>query len=490
MARAYHLALVALAFACGQASPPLGPPEGFCDRFAAASCESDARCSPGTMQSDLPSCVASVSATCQADLVSEAALRAWAAGKLAWRDGEATRCLEMLEGPCASRELRRRLRPDPCVRLWAGRVAPGRACEPPPDPGRLHGTHSAESRLLHPQEECAAGACECGKCPDALPSGAPCSLQTPPCAPGLVCKFRGDLGRQACSAMAREGEACEDGLECATGLCDGVTCVRESPAGGPCEYRKEALSITRFTATLERPCQPGLACLLEGESGPGVCGIPRGEGQPCRRIRECATGLTCLSSGSCGAFRGPGEPCSPPLAESDVSFTGVPFPPAGPVWSGEGGDCSAGLICIDGSCRTRPSGAGELCDACQGVGFACPAGPCFGPSLVCDTDGRCSVSAPAGRCASSAVCPEGYYCACGVAGLGPCPWVCEAKRGNGETCGDSLQCGSGTCGPTPDPVCIPPFQGSDGDSCTVDSQCLSGSCSPNSFTCRATCSSP
>lgn len=351
MSRPWPVAIV-LILACGRADTPTPPtpidegaprPEQFCAEYARASCAMDARCAPASVTSETE-CVARVTAECEGDRVplTPETIAAISGRRLEWRRAEAAACLKLLEGPCANRELQdrpfmRRLYGtvflvDPCERLWKGTTLPRAACD-------------------HPLE-CAAGVCdESGHCPAAAEADAACTGDAGEihCAAPYVC----DRTSRTCKPPV---ESCTLDGECATvcgpnryGLYE---CFFPAPLGGSCSYHTY-WSHTETQTFLVSPCQPGLACIgLDGS-----CALPRTEGAPCDRIRECAAGLTCLSSGTCGRFRGEGEPCESPVArERYIEYRpqGAASPESIPVWSGEGGDCDVGLACMEGTCR-RPA---------------------------------------------------------------------------------------------------------------------------------------
>lgn len=470
--------VVMLALACGRATAPAGVtsvaegsprPEEFCAEWARASCASDVRCMPATVASDVAECVPRATAQCQRERVvlTPRTLSAISAGRIEWRFAEAAACLKLLDGPCANRELQKKPQfgypdvtvADPCrpSRLWAGKTAPGAACE-------------------HPLE-CAAGTCNaCGRCPSTTPAGGSCPAA--PCVPGTVCL----LQTRTCDVPPAN---CTIGGDCATVCGEMIAfsgfsdCVSPAPVGGACEY-SVVRDNTSVSSTLKTPCLPGLACTQNGCTSPAV------GGQPCYRIRECAVGLTCLSSGGCGQFRNEGEPCAPPLRESDRTIH-VNASTDRVVWTGEGGECGLGLACIDGACRRRPQ-VGESC--VQAPGDPVRNAPCFGVAgVVCDA-ARCVVPAAGNACATDNACLPGEWCACGTeAATAPCRdgavGACRPgeSRPTGAACEHDRQCASGACWQG---HCAEHILGV-GASCTTDVACGSGACGVETRRCLPAC---
>lgn len=476
-----RILLVVFALACGRSSAPAAPPvaggaprpEEFCAAYARARCASDVRCRPASVDAGAEACAPKVAAECERDLVllTPRTLSAIAGGRLEWRSAEAAACLRLLEGPCANREIQKPPRfgypdvtvADPCRRgrLWVGKAAAGVACE-------------------HPLE-CAAGMCTaCGRCPATAPAGSSCPGA--PCAVGTTCLRQTrtcdappancTLGDGDCAALCGE-------MFYWTGISD---CVSPALLGGACEY-SHFWSHTSESSTLATPCQPGLAC--KG----GTCASPAAEGEPCARLRECAAGLTCLSSGHCGRLRGEGDSCAAPLRESDerIHVLDSSDPTGGLVWTGEGGDCGLGLACVDGACRRRP-GAGEPCVAAPGDPVR--SAPCFGVAGVLCDSGLCVVPSAASACASDRACVAGEWCACGSgAATAPCSGGAVGScrpgevRATGEPCEHDQQCASAACWQRHCAERILDV----GAACTTDAACASGACGVETGQCLPAC---
>ncbi|MCC7539081.1 MAG: hypothetical protein IT379_22855, partial [Deltaproteobacteria bacterium] len=140
----------------------------------------------------------------------------------------------------------------------------------------------------------------------------------------------------------------------------------------------------------------------------GICGLPRGEGQPCSWT-ECEASLVC-AAGVCRARGSEGAMCDPFGVSS----------------------CAAGLACIAGRCQTPP-------EACTDASQCGAEAYCTGASVT-----RCRARAALGESCSGVVwgeasCVDGTYCD----GL-----RCVAMPLAGASCGPDYQCAAGlACDP-------------------------------------------
>jgi hypothetical protein len=164
------------------------------------------------------------------------------------------------------------------------------------------------------------------------------------CLEGLVCDSRYDVAAErtiaTCVALGSldEGDACGVSAACE----GGTSCDRRSDvcarlpllaAGAPCRY-----------LMTDARCTPGDTCAGFKPSGPdrfaGTCQPPRGAGEPCVSILECAGDLRCD-----GATR-----------DADVEGTCQPL-------SEVGGPCVSFRDCADlMACRSGVCAAPDLCE--------------------------------------------------------------------------------------------------------------------------------
>jgi len=231
-----------------------------------------------------------------------------------------------------------------------------RTCQPAGGPGALcdHDGHCEDGQCSH-----------AGRCAGA--DGHEC-LDESGCLPGFRCLPDG--GRQACGPQSDPGGPCDQDGDCLRGPCgtDGL-CLQE--LGGECR--------------VDAAC-PGdrAVCFNHDEEGGKTCERPQAEaGTPCRRDKECGSGLTCLDHTCKGEE--PGVAC------------GVPD------------HCAPTLRCRGSRCEF-PGREGELCAGPDGAPEDRNCGEdlmCNNGSMVCVTPG----SVPeGGRCGRHVECWEGLDC--------------------------------------------------------------------------------
>jgi len=209
--------------------------------------------------------------------------------------------------------------------------------------------------------ECVTGECRhepglAGEVCGALdPCAAPNTCQGGRCA---ACR----VAQTSCEGLG-QGTCCSD-LECITGECRHEPGLPGEVCGAldPC--------TTPYT------CRDG-RCVACRESLEG-CGVLGGGG-------DCCEGLVCDAAGECRhdppetcEACGVGVPCAGAETCSDGRCSACKRSRASCGVSGGGGDCCAGLECVDGECRNDPGLPGEICGLLD---------PCVA-SATC-TDGRC-----------------------------------------------------------------------------------------------------
>jgi hypothetical protein len=443
------LALGALALLVGcdacdpsDAAPHLAPADPFCAVAIPALCAQRNTCAPVRFKEATAECVARERPRCDADL--ERLRAEVAAGRLAWSQAAADRCVAALAAPrCGSVFLRY------CTGVFTPRVAAGGICFAPTRTGAL--------ATVLGTEECQAGRCPwevCGAtCPASAPIGGDCS--TLDCGEAGSCVWQSGGGRR-CEARRAPGERCGNGLpSCqASAWCadpggapcpfDTVTacaCRADLAAGDPCALDDQcpaplvcgdgrcrglqgALGESCY-APAPWTCQDGLACLENGAAiSLGTCAPLRALGETCSASDQCADGLVCRVEGRCGVPGSLGAPCA--------------VPAVGIAWDGE---CATGLQCVAGTYQ-------PLADQ---VGAPCTGVSCFGAGLYCAGTACAPVAVEGESCAPPAVC-QGPGLSCdaqqrcrrGVAGTA-CTlwWTCESGR-----CGDDGRCAA-VCAPGP-----------------------------------------
>lgn len=275
-------------------------------------------------------------------------------------------------------------------------------------------------------------------------------------------------------------------------------------------------------------CEPGLACLFEGQSCPGTCVVPE---PPCVE-GSCADGSYCDQNSRCVAQAAAGQACGPTVAgalHENPCVAGahcLDAVCAARVGAGEActgmyefecveehtcqcaaPDCSTGTVCAPAPAGGEPcnvsSGCAEgrfcnfdtgTCDDRRAEGEACPAsfGACQ-PGLAC-TEGTCQKpgSKPnalpplleaGGDCTTGGICPLGETCLCALEGCSGGQKMCKPGPGLGESCEQALQtdfgpfaCREGVCDVFETLTCVQPAPAGEPCTGTFTLACGSGVC--------------
>jgi len=262
------------------------------------------------------------------------------------------------------------------------------------------------------------------------------------CGHELFCDFGNDCVGEAasatgcgqCAPLADLGGACEPG-QCRTGACVGGRCVAPGKEGEACVIEQDVDGTRDY-------CADGLSC-----NGSGRCVKPGGTGASCKDSGDCDGDAQCVS-GKCAYRLAAGAACkADDQCASYSCFEGrcaviIQCAPAGldaPCYGRAGGDCQAGLFCVDHHC-------------------------------VREAPADCSLEG----------CNEATYC-----DRSQTPARCVAKHMLGDPCSEYDSCAQGVCDYTTD-KCQP---GGSQDSCKVAADCQSGACRDGLCTAALTCSS-
>ncbi|MEM7609309.1 MAG: hypothetical protein AAF411_28505, partial [Myxococcota bacterium] len=288
--------------------------------------------------------------------------------------------------------------------------------------------------------------------------GAPCEIEGAACEEGVT---ECSTGEAVCvSAGVKEaGVPCRDAMgECdAPEVCDGTapTCPEDAaqPVGTACGVDGSQFCNGQACGA----CQPGAACVVEGEPcamGSVVCaddGTPSCEatgfvaaGTECRAAAgPCDVAESCTgSAGACPAdgFVGAGSECRASAGVCDAAETCL----------GDGPACPADAFSAAGTeCRTS-AGPCDVPETCTGSGASCPLDAfapgsliCRGQNGVCDVAESCTGSSAA--CPSDGFAPGSTECR---ASAGPCD-VAETCTGSSSACpSDSVRGSSFECRPS------------------------------------------
>jgi len=263
------------------------------------------------------------------------------------------------------------------------------------------------------------------------------------------------------------GEACPVGTECKGGKCvekpavctpgvakcvgDGVaTCLADGsgwgatvpcPDGTKCQYGKCVSSPVK-------DCQDVLTCMLVNS-----CGSPE---PTC--LEDCFSGASisvtavaldlydCMYA-KCGKW-GPGEPCFQQQRMSGCSGQFAECkkqcaPNCGGKNCGSDGcggvcgECSAGVLCVNGVCQCEPDCAGKECgpDGCNGQ-----CGQCAGNAACVNGTCHCVPDCDGKQCG-----PDGCGAECGICESNQCEnGVCQQQQ-IGWTCAEIIGCVINQC---------------------------------------------
>ena len=236
-------------------------------------------------------------------------------------------------------------------------------------------------------DQCGNGCCQ-GTCTSsALPDvGEACDYYSleKTCATGSYCAL-GPNDEGICKSQVGEGASCD--LYQANPCAEGLVCKETAGELGLCSPPPAIGSACEGT-----DCGAEAYC-----SAAQVCTAIGGQGDPCDLYisNACQDGLIC-HEGSCRSRLQAGETCSESDDQCDSAeqlrcLDGLctPMPSAGDACSVEDFDfCDSSSVCINGICVDRPT-EGEACDAAQAL--YCVTG------LQC-REGRCAVPSPASPC--------------------------------------------------------------------------------------------
>ncbi len=239
------------------------------------------------------------------------------------------------------------------------------------------------------------------------------------------------------SCLAKNGQTCTAGTQCASGDCvDGTCCASASCAACRSCANAAGTCTTVVTSADDPPACTGASTCDAGGSCLGK------NGQACADPGDCASG-SCVDGFCCNTVcAAQCEACD--VAGSEGTCSPVSGAPHGsrPACAGDGSACNgvcdgvnAGSCFLAGGatlCRPKScAGATATLEAfCQGTGD-CPAvqTQACSPFL-------CGPSECLGNCTSDAQCVGTHYCSAGV---------CVSRLPNGQACSAPTQCVSGVC---------------------------------------------
>ena len=308
---------------------------------------------------------------------------------------------------------------------------------------------------------CVSSACEGGHCCSAAAvqsgscercNGAGACVE---CTPGYYADMANGTG--TCLEVLPAGDVCQDGSNCASGVCFGTCCTAPTAQNcTACGTDGACVACAGSLFASNGVCVPktagGTACTLPASCRSGMC-----QGDRC-----CGATVVSGSCLSCG-ISGLCELCA--AGWYMASSVCVPLGVSGTV-------CSAASQCLSGTCaaaRCCSNSSSTSCNACDNGGqcTACAPGFYVAAGGVCSpvvaVGATCSLDAACGGAASvsDSVCKErccatdaGHMCtSCGITGLCatcapnyyPVVGKCTPQVADGTACASSSMCRSGTC---------------------------------------------
>lgn len=391
--------------------------------------------------------------------------------------------------------------------------------------GQCEGCDSSGQCRSRARGEEGSPACFPGRCGGERLSCVEDCLLDSDCAAGAVCDRSGPSPR--CLPKYRNGTACTQGTQCASGFCVGGRCCDTAcegtcatcngltsdgfptgtplgtctpvPVGGTPASRCGDFLCDGLVQTCPTSCGTDRACRADRWCGPATCANPLlGNGAACDRGRQCLSGQ-CVDGFCCdSACTGECAACNLPGRE------GVCSGETGPR-TADGGYCSEGIGCpqpCDGVCQecsTRvcreriDNGRAGACGnfGCGGrFDAGCPTSCSTGTTEGCAQGFFCEPVGP-GRCGLQrvvgAVCSSDPECQTGRCCGGYCVEVNDSNHctGCGQACfpgAGGYQCQGGRCCEVCDGTnCIDVSSdllncGGCGTQCQSGQQCIGGQC--------------
>lgn len=329
-----------------------------------------------------------------------------------------------------------------------------------------------------------------------------CKERTAECSRGSVCKNEPGGYKCECSGPAYEqdgddckcaegyernddgfcagddGKACDDGIDCKNGNCEGgICCAVSCGEPGECQVTdgakcsEDGKSCIYPRAEDGTSCDDGKACTRDGTCKAGKCQESKeptncNDNNPCtddsceeptgcRNVNNTATcddGTSCTSDDKCsaGVCKGVEKDCS---AESDVCNVGacdresgecVKEPRKTSVTCDDNNSCTTGDSCKDGMCVGSTSACGANATGCEpgsegepnmcscADGFVSFQGRCVPENDECQRENPCSENAD---CIDPSNTDGDLTCTCK-----------PGFSGNGVECVESDPCASNPCG--------------------------------------------
>lgn len=258
----------------------------------------------------------------------------------------------------------------------------------------------------------------------------------------------------SCSLVV--GAACDAADECRSGACDetvdglsvccaddcaaqGMRCSRDGSHCVECEGDTAECLVDQVTrscideAYVSEPC--GNGC----DRGTGTCAALRDLGAACTGSAQCLSAL-------CAPDVNATNRCCDPSCAASGRVCGVDgtcvCPTNEVVVNGEcrridGETCESGAECASTFCVATPSGGNICCNsACDGDFCSLDGSRC----VECEGSGGQCAGAVSQRCVNDQLVPE----TCGN-GCNASTGFCNGLLGQGTSCDDNSQCGSGLC---------------------------------------------
>jgi len=273
----------------------------------------------------------------------------------------------------------------------------------------------------------------------------------------------------SCLVGSLDGDACDDGTQCLSGICTGGICIE--PTATP-------TTAPTATATPTAPaCDDGNKCTTGDSCHAGECiGVPV---QCSKNPDPCMENLCNPTTGACDTrpvVCNDGNPCTTDTCIAGVGcqFTTLPDN----TTCSDSNDCTTGDHCSAGTCVGTNVTNGITCGDTSGTCQAeCESGVCnvhINDGTTCFTGTGCTKTCSGGACTTDSCQAAVGLCAVASCGTDGCSSTdkCAAAV---VACGELGACdaSTGACLVTP----LNDGQScDDGNVCTANDRCVNGAC--------------
>lgn len=338
---------------------------------------------------------------------------------------------------------------------------------------------------------CSAGACTGGADSTCVQCVADnnCSGGTPYCEVGAHecracltnthCNDQNNCTSDACRAGTCAFDTMAPGMSCQGGVCNGVSpapmcvqCINDGQCSGNTP-RCDTSTNTCGQCNADSQCNDGNSCTTDSCSAGSCAHIAQAPGQACQGgVCNGDTShpacVSCVSDAQCGGN----------TTHCDVAHNRC-VQCTGDAECNDNNSCTLNS-CVAGSCQTRPTPAGQTCEAgyCNGSS-RCVA--CLNAGQ-CNDNIECTVDTCDGGTCHSRTSSRGTTCQGGVCN-GATPPMCVACVSDSQCGGTTPHCNTQT---SQCQACLNDGQCEDGNQCTTNT-CRAGACTTAPVSSGASC---